>query len=471
MKKIEYADAAVDVIYTLLTAVVIPGLIFWIVGHTWFIDRATFNIDYLLVCLVLVPLGVAPVVAGLAIILIIDIIFSFAPAYHFSLTSVLDSISDLFSLEPGYLLAETGKVLFIVLLATAFMFLSIRRTRSTRIVMATCLVTAILLTLLDMRYSANAIRERDSYNLNVNIAASSLNNLRLAMKTAAQSPQDQHFQTTESAGQVLKESLKNTGKQFQTLILINVESLGELTSHELQSFQMEPIMALRNRNGIELKTGVVKFEGSTVPGELRELCGIRLLAVHPDIAILPTDDCLPAVLGLEGYETWAIHGFIGTLFSRNLWYPALKFDNIWFAPDLDEQIDEANRCGIAFHGICDSDIWKMMMQLHSNAPGTRKFIYWLTLSAHLPVENPGKSGSMECSGYKELAEDPELCKLVLQQRKLFSEIASSISSGELSDSRIVLVGDHSPPFLDNNARALFSSEHVPYIDIKIPGDL
>lgn len=93
------------------------SLIFWLVGHTWFIERAILNIDYLLVCLVLAPLGAVPVAAGMALILIIDIIFSFAPAYHFSLTNVLHSINELFSLEPAYLVAETGKVLFIVLRA------------------------------------------------------------------------------------------------------------------------------------------------------------------------------------------------------------------------------------------------------------------------------------------------------------------------------------------------------------------
>lgn len=467
MKETDYSDIATDIFYTLLATTLVPSLIFWLIGQFWFIDRATFNIDYLAVCLVLIPFGAVTVAAGMASILVIDIVFSFAPAYHFSLTSVLHSIKDLFSLEPGFLAIEAGKVIAVVLLGSFSMFLSIRRTRSKVTVMITCLAFVILLTLLDMGLSANAVRERDGYAIDTNIAASSLKNLRLAINTAEEDTRNQYSQPTESAAQVFRASREPSNEDFQTLILIAVESLGEFSSRELQVFQMEPILALENHGGIVLNTGVVPFEGSTVPGELRELCGIRMLAVHPDISILPANDCLPMVLGRSGYKTWAIHGFIGTLFSRNLWYPALKFDNIWFAPELDDRIEEANRCGIAFHGVCDTDIWKMIVGLKSNDTVSRKFIYWLTLTAHLPVENTGKPGSPACSEYAELAGNPELCNLVLQQRKLFSEIATSAMRGELNDTRIILVGDHSPPFLDNDTRALFSSENVPYVDIKI----
>ena len=447
---------------------VIPSLIFFFIDQFWFIDRAVFNIDYLLVCLILILFGPVYVAIGVASILVLDIVFSFAPAYHFSLTSVFYSINDLFSLEPGFLAVEAGKVIFVVLLGTISIYLAIRKTRSTRWVMVTCAVFLILLSLLDLRFSANEIVERDSYALNINIAASSVNNLRRAINTADRNARSQTARPSESASQDLRASLTNTNEVFQNIVLIAVESLGEFANRELNDFQMEPIVALKEHPGIVFNSGTVAFEGSTVPGELRELCGIRLLAVHPDTSILPVDKCLPKVLSGMGYRTWAIHGFIGTLFSRNRWYPALEFDNVWFAPELDEQIQKANRCGIAFHGICDMDIWKRIVDLKSNEPDSKKFIYWLTLSAHLPVEHPDNSGSSTCSQYQALAQNTELCNLVLQHRQLFSEIAMSVKRGELENTRIILVGDHSPPFLDNNTRALFSSEHVPYIDIKIP---
>jgi len=471
LNKFNYWDITTDILCTLLAVAVIPALIFWVIEQFWFIDRAIFNVDYLWVCLVLIPFGAVAVATGMASILILDIVFSFAPAYHFSLASVIYSINDLFRLEPGFLAAEAGKVMLVVLLGTISIYLAIKKTQSKRIVIATCVVSVILLALLDLRFSANSVVERDSYALNINIAASSVNNLRLAINTAGQNSRNQKVQLSESASQDFRASLANTNEKFQTIILIVVESLGEFSNHELKDFQMEPIVALENHSSIDLNHGVVAFEGSTVPGELRELCGIKLLAVHPDTSILPVEECLPKVLNGMDYRTWAIHGFIGTLFSRNRWYPALEFDNVWFAPELDKQINKANRCGIAFHGICDTDIWKMIVDLKSSEPDSKKFIYWLTLSAHLPVEHTDNSGSSSCSQYQLLAQNTELCDLVLKHRQFFSEIAMSAKRGDLDNTRIILVGDHSPPFLDNNTRALFSPEYVPYIDIKIPSAL
>jgi phosphoglycerol transferase MdoB-like AlkP superfamily enzyme len=227
------------------------------------------------------------------------------------------------------------------------------------------------------------------------------------------------------------------------------------------------VLALHEQAGVVVNKGTIGFEGSTVPGELRELCGIRLLAVHPNPSILPAGECLPRVFSKKGYTTFGIHGFIGTLFSRNRWYPVLGFDNIWFAPEIDEKLTGANRCGIAFHGVCDTDLWKMIVEVNSETAEQKNFFYWLTLSAHLPVEYPKDTNLAVCVQFEALVEHKELCYLVLQQRQLFSEIAISITKGELNNTRILLVGDHAPPLLNNETRALFSEELVPYVDIQI----
>ncbi|MSQ98263.1 MAG: hypothetical protein EXR85_03045 [Xanthomonadales bacterium] len=414
----------------------------------------------------LIFFGAIVAALGMAAVLVLDIVFSAAPAYHFSLASVVDSISDLFSLEPAFLAVEVAKVLLLVAICTTLTYLSLRKSQSAKTVALTCIVFAAFVTFLDIRLSANALAGSDAYTLNTNVSASSFYSLGIALGTANQDSQNQDFQPAESASEVLRTPQAETGEQFESLILIVVESLGTFNDPGLDRFQLEPLVALADRAGILLDQGSVKFEGSTVPGELRELCGIRLLVVHPDMATLPTENCLPELLGNLGYTTWAIHGFIGTMFSRNRWYPAL-FNTVWFAPELDEQIVEAHRCGIAFHGICDTDVWSLIVELRSKEPASKKFIYWLTLSAHLPVEHPGMPGSTNCSSFVVLVQNPGLCNLVLQQRQLFTEIAGSIARGELNNTRLLLVGDHAPPFLNQDTRALFSAKDVPFIDIQI----
>lgn len=467
MTSVRYRNAVTDIVYTIFSVVVIPSLIFFFIDQFWFIDRAVFNIDYLLVCLILVHFGPVYVAIGVACTLVLDIVFSFAPAYHFSLTSVLYSINDMFSLEPGFLIVEACKVIALILLGTISTYLSIRKTQSRKVVMAACAVSIIGLVLLDVKFSANSISERDANSIRYNIAASSINNLRLAVSTADQSSQVQSVQASESASQVLWAREATANEQYQSVILIVVESLGLINDRALNDIQIAPLLALESQAGIVTRSGVIAFEGSTVPGELRELCAIKLLAVHPDISILPIEDCLPRIMGERGYETLAIHGFIGTMFSRNRWYPALAFDDIWFAPELDRQDSEINRCGIAFHGICDVNVWKKIAALVSKEPVSKRFIYWLTLSAHLPVERTKPDDSFLCSDHPSLTRNAQVCDLVRRHRQLFSELAMSVKNGELKNTRIILVGDHAPPFLDDKTRSLFSSEYVPYVDIQI----
>lgn len=459
-----------DVLWTVLSVTVIPSVTFWLIGQFLFIDRAIFNIDYMLIGLILIPFGAMAVGLGVTLLLVLDVIFSIAPAYHFSLVSIIDSLRELSSLEPAYLVTEAGKVTSVVLACAALVYLSLKQAQSSRVIAVTCLVSVIIVMFLDVRFSANALAEGEAYTLNTNIAASSVNNLRVALTTADFSEVTQYFSPMESASDLLRESIVPGGDGFQTVILIVVESLGEISNPEVNRFQLEPILALKNQAGLVFNNGVVGFEGSTVPGELRELCRIKYLAVHPDKSVLPSENCLPMMYAGLGYRTLAIHGFIGTVFSRNRWYPALAFDDIWFAPELDARISQARRCGIAFHGICDSDIWEMISEPGFTQTDARQFIYWLTLSAHLPVESPGESMSKTCAPYELLVEYPELCSLVLQQRQFLSAIAIKISQRELNNTRILLVGDHMPPFLDTGIRALFDSKHVPYVDIQIPGN-
>lgn len=447
--------------------VVIPNFLFLIVNQFWFIDRALFNIDYLLVCLILIPFGPIAVAVGVTFILVLDVVFSFAPAYHFSLSTVLQSVSDMFKLEPAFLVVEICKVAALVLLGTISTYQLIKNTRNKKLVMITSVASIIILVLLDVNLSANAFGDRNANSLSINISASSINNLRLAVNTANRSTQDQYIEESESASKILQVVNSASDEEFQSIILIMVESLGEFSTPELNDIQMAPILALKDHAGITVDSGNVKFEGSTVPGELRELCGIKLLAVHPKISVLPIHDCLPKKFDEAGYHTLAIHGFIGTMFSRNRWYPALGFDEVWFAPEIDGLIGNANRCGIAFHGICDVDIWKKIVALYSDKSQSKRFVYWLTLSAHLPVERPHQSDYFRCTDYQALAQNTELCSLVMRHRQLFSEIAKSIQNGDLHNSRIILVGDHAPPFLDNKTRSLFNSGTVPFFDIRI----
>lgn len=300
----------------------------------------------------------------------------------------------------------------------------------------------------------------------MNLAGSGLNDLRIALRTAqaegAILPED-----AEAASAEITAALAGGESDAPSnVILIVVESWGSGVDPELDALVLEPLArAVSQIPGARLRQGRVPFAGSTVPGEIRELCGRKVLTTRPRLEAI-ADDCLPRLLKRHGgYTTLAVHGFAPAMFSRNAWYPELGFDTIAFAPEL-TKAGARERCGVAFPGICDREAWHWIAS-EIRAPG-RHFVYWLTLSGHLPLPRSPAWRAPEESRCRTINVADGVCDLLLVHRALFEALAESAIGGDLADTLIVAVGDHSPPFLQASNRALFESGHVPFVSLRLP---
>ena len=449
---------------TLLAFLVLPNLLFALLGRIWFIDRAWVNLDYLIVGAASIWLGNR--VTALAVFLLIcaDLLFAFAPGYHLSIASVLGSATELLSIDPAYVLAQS--MIMLVAAGTCTWLVSRSWTRVTRsaIVPAICLGMALLLAVADARFSGSRLFVSDTSLVVPNIAASTANHLRIALATRGGASADQPHKPMDGASAGLRERLDNAEPISRNVILVVVESLGTFADPELDALQLRALDRLTGNSRFTVRSsGHVQFEGSTVPGELRELCGIRVLTVHPDPDALPVADCLPARMQKAGYRTLAAHGFMGTFFSRNLWYPALGFDHIWFASDFNRQLEAPRRCGVAFHGICDRMAWQALVDHLRARQDQRNFIYWLTISTHLPVASPGEGVDRAiCEAHPVTRTNANACHLVAWHNAMLSSIVDSLQAGMPGDTTIILVGDHAPPFIDARTRGLFDPRRVPY---------
>lgn len=253
------------------------------------------------------------------------------------------------------------------------------------------------------------------------------------------------------------------------MILIIVESLGAPVAPDVADLQLQSLLQLDALSGVSVTRGSIPFHGSTVPAELRELCSVRSGTLHPDVTAIAAA-CLPLQLRQHGYHGTAIHGFSGSMFSRNLWYRQLGFDDIRFAPDVLRLKPDASRCGIAFNGICDQDAWDFLLDQVLDDERERQFIYWLTLSAHLPLvadEQRGEQAHRDCAVLSDLQTQFPVCLLIHQHRSLFTRIAGTVASGRFRDTLLIVVGDHAPPFIRPPYRQVFSDTHVPYLIIDI----
>lgn len=221
--------------------------------------------------------------------------------------------------------------------------------------------------------------------------------------------------------------------------------------------------------GVTVDQDSTPFHGSTVAAEIRELCRQRTATLHPEAtAIAPA--CLPRKLRANGYHSTAIHGFSGSMFSRNRWYRQLGFDDIHFAAGILGRHVQATRCGLAFNGVCDHDTWDFLVDQVLESGHERQFIYWLTLSAHLPLvagEAVAGQAARECAAQPGLQVDTPVCLLIHQHRTLFARIATAVASGRFRDTLFIVVGDHAPPFVRQRYRLAFSATHVPYLVIHV----
>lgn len=451
--------------WILLAFLVLPNLLFAILGRLWFIDRAWINLDYLLVGAASAWLGNRVTALAVFVLICADLMFAFAPGYHLSVASVLGSTTEMLSIDPAYVLTQATIMLGAAGACTWLVSWSRSRTRATgAVVAALCMGLALLFVMADARLSGRRLDVSGRSLAVPNIAASTANHLRVALATRGGANGSQAHEPMDGASAGLRERLDHAAPISRNVILVVVESLGAFTDPDLDALQLRALDRLAGDSRFVVRSsGHVRFEGSTVPGELRELCGIRMLTVHPDPGALPIADCLPSRMHGAGYRTLAAHGFMGTFFSRNRWYPALGFDDTWFAADFNRQLDSPNRCGVAFHGICDRAAWQALVDHLRARQDRRNFVYWLTISTHLPIASPGEGVDQTiCAAHPVTRANASACHLVAWHNAMFSSIVDSLQAGMPDDTTIILVGDHAPPFLDTRTRQLFDPRRVPY---------
>jgi sulfatase-like protein len=243
------------------------------------------------------------------------------------------------------------------------------------------------------------------------------------------------------------------------VMVILVEAMGEPRDPALRARQL----AMWNRPELAgrftMTHGETTYFGSTTSGEVRELCG--RWGNYPEIAKAdPT--CLPAMLKARGYQTRSYHGFRPDFFERDRWYPLIGIERSTFGPDLIHR--GAGVCHHVFTGACDRDIPALIGADLAKAKGPQ-FTYWVTLNSHLPTVANHDLATDHCENYdaKLNAELPLVCRLFTIWDQAAAALAKTISRPDFPPTDILIVGDHMPPFSQQNSRLAFEPDRVTWI--------
>jgi hypothetical protein len=104
----------------------------------------------------------------------------------------------------------------------------------------------------------------------------------------------------------------------------------------------------------------------------------------------------------------------------------------------------------------------------AQASKNKRFIYWLTLNSHLPVaRDTSLELDLDCAGLLDAPdqeEHQEVCRLHSVLLGLMRSIAD-VAEKTGGDLRVIIVGDHAPPFALQRDRALFKPGVVPFFEL------
>jgi hypothetical protein len=246
------------------------------------------------------------------------------------------------------------------------------------------------------------------------------------------------------------------GVNGRNVILVIVESLGNLLDEKARARIVEPIYQRSITDRYKVTSGRIVYYGSTTSAEMRELCDTRL--PYDEFTANSGFSCLPERLHMRGYTTTAVHGFYSGMFRRGQWYPRIGFDNMEFGEALMPLVKR--RCGMAFRGACDADLPPLIVKaVDTHRPN---FIYWLTLNTHIPVAPGEAHTNFACESDDHGFGLARVCRMAELWHDVFAAVAQLALDPAIGPAEILLVGDHAPPLWSKKGREEFEAGKVPW---------
>ncbi|MEY4427765.1 MAG: hypothetical protein RLZZ182_454 [Pseudomonadota bacterium] len=249
------------------------------------------------------------------------------------------------------------------------------------------------------------------------------------------------------------------------VVWLLVESLGLPVDSSVRS-RLDDVLAAASGQGYQLEVGSVPFRGSTTAGELRRLC--QLAGSYSRLDMRAGRDCIPEQLRARGWHTTGLHAFSGLMFQRARWWPLIGLQDTRFLESLGDPLN-SRRCGTAFRGLCDEDLVTLAFAEPIAKGG--HFTYLLTLNTHLPLPERALDEPLRVGSPCDETQGPHrACELLHRHASLLQTVGEAAArQAEGRRPLIIIVGDHSPPFVSHDDRGFFDQDQVPFWILRPPG--
>jgi hypothetical protein len=393
------------------------------------------------------PKSIFLILTSVSFFVVNDALFVFARRFRWDLYTLPQYILSFRELPWVVIWPISIALMFCILLLSATMLFSYGKTYS----IGSLLFVVVGLQIADMRVGTSHFRDSTS-GIDI-ITSSSLVTIPVYIGYLEGGASLSRYDGESLFGYVAS----NPGNT--SVLSVSVESLGLARS---ASDMVALTFAIPHRLGgkYEIEQHHHKFFGSTLQGEIRELCGERLIGNASEKAIIRRlHRCLPKMLQANGYATDALHGNGGRFYNRRTIYPAMGFQRSWFYDDIVAADRSAGPCPrTAFNAVCDDRLYARALSLFD---GKNRFVHIMTLDSHLPV--PDADG-LTCP--QAFSDDRPLCAYANLISRSLDELGSAITAAPHKPDLIFIYGDHAPPFSKSTTRARFADDEVPFFVLK-----
>lgn len=249
--------------------------------------------------------------------------------------------------------------------------------------------------------------------------------------------------------------------------IIVLESWGLYLNDTLLNNQIEPFYKI-DTSRFKVKFEKSYFDGATVQAESRELLNKEGEAYF---SVINHNKCdiksLIKKKGEQNYKTLAVQPFLGTYsvgakFKKLIGFETFK-DYSFFHDTLGLPTVYNNQ----YTAVKDEDVFSWIFKNAANSAKT--FTYCLTINTHLPfhlkqriIKDPDYNKFYE--KYNHSFPSTQTLKRYFRLTQELKYLADLINKSDVD--RVLIIGDHAPPFLFKNERMLFSSTYVPALIIE-----
>jgi hypothetical protein len=441
-----------------LLILVVPNILFWLLGLKVNLTRGVFVLEYLLIASLYPYINRKLFITTWVLFAIYDLFYSATSLFFMDFLEIAHALTKVPAMPLVDMLKWAGMLILFIGVVFGLLTLLMRYDVKHRVMHLRFLWPLIILCFFINAFSAQKAQANKSI-----VSAPSWPFIKAVQHAIIKSTAKRNIELLGSAAKKIFIEAPGSG-QVKKEALILVESWGLLADSSLQHEVMQPLSELSKQNLYTIKEGTTSYKYLTQAGEFRELTGYVFHYYQVKDSWVKENSLL-VKKQQQGYHVVGIHGNTGQFYRRQMIWPILGVQEMHFSEDFAKQ--NMPLCGsYEFKGVCDTAINTWLLNTMNRQPNRKEFYYWVTLNTHLPLIEVHDEGYTKfAQKWKQRGITENILQMAYQHQMLFKDLAGKLSKPGSSKAHILLVGDHAPPFIDPADRKLLNDHLVPYVEL------